>query len=138
VFVAFSPVSIKRIRVRPGVVPAGGAPGPAAGSVRVTLTNGNAMTAQSVTLAAGRFSLQTGHDEAQLEPGQVASVQFAAPNGKPPAPEAAVRVLTGDGRFTLRSCTLSTDRLMGQSEILGAVSIPRDRVRSIHFLRPSP
>jgi hypothetical protein len=140
VFVAFSPISIKRLRVRPGVVPAGGAPPePAAGSVQVTLTNGNAMTAQSVTLADGRFSLRTGHDEPQPEPGQVASIQFAAPNGNPSTPEAAaVRVVTSDGRFTLRSCTLSPDRLMGQSEILGALSIPRDRVRSIHFLRASP
>ena len=57
---------------------------------------------------------------------------------KPLAPEAAVRVVTSEGRFTLRSCTLSADRLTGQSDILGAVSIPRDRVRSILFLRPSP
>jgi len=138
VFAGFAPVSIKRLRVLPGVVTAGGAPAPAAGSVRVTLTNGNAITAQSVTLADGRFSLQTGHDEVQPDLGQVASIQFPAPGGKPLAPEAAVRVVTSEGRFTLRSCTLSADRLTGQSEFLGAVSIPRDRVRSILFLRPSP
>ena len=138
VFVAFSPVSIKRLRVLPGVVLAGIEPGPAAGSVRVTLTNGEAMTAQWVTLADGRLSLQTDHGEARLESGQVASIQFAGPNGKPLAPEEAVRVVTSEGRFTLRSCTLSADGLAGQSEILGAVSIPRDRVRSIRFLRASP
>jgi hypothetical protein len=138
VFVGFAPVSIQRLRVLPGVVRPDGAPEPAAGSVRVALTNGNVITAQSVTLADGRFSLQTGHDEAQPDPGQVASIRFPAPNDKPPAPEAAVRVVTSEGRFTLRSCTLSADRLTGQSEILGAVSIPRDRVRSIHFLRASP
>jgi hypothetical protein len=139
VFVAFSPVSIERFRVQPGVVPAGSAqPEPAAGSVRVALTNGKAITAQSVTFADGRFSLQTGRDEPQPEPGRVASIRFPAPNGKPSTPEAAVRVVTSDGRFTLRACTLSPDRLMGQSEILGALSIPRDRVRCIHFLHASP
>jgi len=138
VFVAFSPVSIKRLRVLPGVVPAGGGPKPVAGSARVTLTNGSAVTAQSVTLADGQFSLQTANGETQPESGQVASIQFAGPRGSPLAPETAVRVVTSEGRFTLRSCTLSADRLAGQSEILGALSIPRDRVRSIHFLRASP
>ncbi len=138
VFVAFAPVSIKRLCVLPGVVPPDAAPEPAAGSVRVTLTNGSAITAQSVALADGLFSLQTGHDQMQPDPAQVACIRFPAPSGKPPAPEAAVRVVTSEGRFTLRSCTLSADRLMGQSDILGALSIPRDRVRSILFLRPSP
>ena len=139
VFVAYSPVAIKRLRVLPGVALPGGEPEPAAGSVRVALTNGDTMTAQSVTLADGRFSIQTGYGETQPEPGQVASIRFAGQAGKPAAPEAtAACVVTSEGRFTLNSCTLSADRLTGQSEILGAVSIPRDRVRSIQFLRASP
>jgi hypothetical protein len=149
VFVGFSPVAIKRLRVLPGIVLPGGEPEPSAGSVRVALTNGDTMTAQSVTLADGRFSIKTGYGEAQPELGQVASLQFAGPGGKPLAPSVpspgtergeatAVCVVTSEGRFTLRSCTLSAERLAGQSEILGAVFIPRDRVRSIHFLRASP
>jgi hypothetical protein len=139
VFVAFSPVAVERLRVRPGVAPAASAPPePAAGSVRVVLTDGKQITAQSVALADGRFSLQIGGDEPQLESGQVASIRFPAPNGKPSEGAEAVRVVTSDGRFTLSACTLSQERLMGQSEILGALSIPRERVRSIQFLRASP
>jgi len=137
VFVAYSPMAIRRLRVLPGVVLPGGEPEPAAGSVRVALTNGDVITAQSVSLADGRFSLQTDHGEARLESAQIASIRFAAPAAKPAAPEAAVRVAGSDGRFTLRSCTLSAGGFAGQSDILGAVSILRDRVRSIQFLRGS-
>jgi hypothetical protein len=138
VFVAFSPVSIKRLRVLPGVVPPAGVPQPAEGPVRISLTNGDTMTAQSVTLSDGRFSIKAGYGETQTEPGQVASLQFGGRVGKPVASEAAARVVTSEGRFTLRSCTLSAERLAGQSEVFGAMSIPRDRVRSIQFLRETP
>jgi hypothetical protein len=138
VFVAFSPVAIKRLRVLPGVVPPGGEPKAESGSVSITLTNGDTMTAQSVTFADGRFTIKTGYGETRTEPGQVASLQFAGQGDKPVADEAAVRVVTSEGRLTLRSCTLTADRLAGQSEIYGAVAIPRDRVRSIQFLRAAP
>ncbi len=138
VFVGYSPMAIRRLRVMPGIVPPGGEPKPAAGAIRVALTNGDVITAQSVTLSDGRFSLQTDHGEARLEPDQIASIRFAAPAAKPPERNAAVRVAGSDGRFTLRSCTLSAGGCAGQSEILGAISILRDRVRSIQFLRGTP
>jgi hypothetical protein len=139
VFIGFSPVAIRRLRVWPGIVAPGSESEPAAGSVRVALMDGSVLTAQGLTLADGRFSLQTGQGEVQPEPGGVAAIEFGGLNGRPSAAEAAaVRVGTSEGRFTLRSCVLSADRLIGQSEILGALSIPRDRVRSIQFLRGSP
>jgi hypothetical protein len=139
VFSEFSPLAIKRLRVLPAIVLPEAEPKASPGSVQVALTNGETIIAQSATLAGGRFSITTAYGETQPRTDEVASLRFAAQGGKPLALEAtAVRVVTSEGRFTLRSCTLSAERLAGQSEILGAISIPRDRVRSIHFLRPSP
>jgi hypothetical protein len=138
VFVGFSPVAIRRLRVWPGIVPPGSEPEPAAGSVQVALTDGSVLTGQGLRLADGRFSLRTGQGEAQHELSRVASIRFGGPSGQPLASEAAIRVVTTEGRFTLRSCTLSADRLAGQSELLGALSIPRDCVRSILFRGRSP
>jgi hypothetical protein len=138
VFVALSPVAIRRLRVWPGIVPPGSEPEPAAGSVQVALADGSVLTGEGVRLADGRFSLRTGQGEAQYELSRVASIRFGAPSGQPLASGPAIRVVTTEGRFTLRSCTLSADRLAGQSELLGALSIPRDCVRSILFQRRSP
>jgi hypothetical protein len=91
-----------------------------------------------VTFAEGKFTIITEFGDIEPELKRVESVRFPPRSATPPAKEAEAAVQTTEGRFTLRSCVLADDRLTGQSDLFGSVSLKRDAIRSIRFRRSAP
>jgi hypothetical protein len=139
-FIAHGPMAVKHLRVVPGLIAPGKAPTPATDSVQVALLNGDTISAKGVTFAEGKFTVITEFGNIEPELKRVESVRFphrvAAPAAA--AKEAEAIVQTTEGTFTLRSCALAEDRLTGQSDLFGPVSLKRDVIRSIRFRRSAP
>jgi hypothetical protein len=137
-FIAHGPLAVKHLRVLPGLVAPNQAPPPPTDSVQVALHNGDTISAKAVTFAEGKFTIVTDFGNIEPESKRVESVRFPRRAAAPPANEAEAVVLTTEGSFTLRSCVLSEDRLTGESDLFGSVSLKRDAIRSIRFRRSAP
>ena len=88
--------------------------------------------------AEGKFTLATDFGDIEPELNRVESVRLPHRAATSPAQEAEAVVQTTEGVFTLRSCALADDRLTGQSDLFGSVSLQRDALRSIQFRRSAP
>ena len=122
----------------PGLVPPRKALPAALDSVQVMLLNGDTISAKAVTFAEGKFTIVTDFGNIEPELKRVQLVRFPRRAAAPPAQQAEATVQTTEGDFTLRSCVLADDRLTGQSDLFGPVSLQRDALRSIRFRRGAP
>jgi hypothetical protein len=138
-FVTNVPLAVRHLRAEPGFVPPRKMPAPEPDSAQVMLLNGDTISAKAVTFAEGKFTVVTDFGNIEPELKRVQVVRFphraAAPS---PSPEAEATVRTTEGCFTLHSCVLADDKFTGQSDSFGAVSLPRDAIRSIRFRRSAP
>lgn len=138
-FVTNTPLAVRHLRVEPGFVsPRRTAPA-AADSIQVMLLNGDTISAKAVTFAEGKFTIVTDFGSIEPELKRVQLVRFPRRAAAPAAQEAeATTVQTTEGNFTLHSCVLADNRLTGQSDLFGSVSLQRDLLRSIHYRRSVP
>ncbi len=137
-FVANTPLAVRHLRVEPGLVPPRKATPAAMDTVQVMLLNGDTISAKSVTFAEGKFTIVTDFGNIEPELKRVQLVRFPRRAAATPALPAEATVQTTEGNFTLRSCVLADDRLTGQSDLFGSVSLQRDALRSIRFRRGAP
>ncbi len=137
-FVANTPLAVWHLRAEPGLVPPRKALPASLDSVQVMLLNGDTISAKAVTFAEGKFTIVTDFGNIEPELKRVQLVRFPRRAAAPPAQPAEATVQTTEGDFTLRSCVLAGDRLTGQSDLFGPVSLQRDALRSIRFRRGAP
>ena len=141
-FVTNTPLAVRHLRAEPGFIPPRKLLTPAPDSAQVMLLNGDSISAKAVTFADGKFTVTTDFGNIEPELKRVQLVRFprraAAPAAAPSAPPADATVQTTEGCFTLRSCVLANDKFTGQSDLLGAVTLQRDAIRSIRFRRAAP
>jgi hypothetical protein len=137
-FVANTPLAVRHLRVEPGFVSPRKTLPAEMDSVQVMLLNGDTISAKAVTFAEGKFTIVTDFGNIEPELKRVQLVRFPRRAAAPPVQPAEATVQTTQGNFTLHSCVLAGDRLTGQSDLFGAVSLQRDALRSIRFRRGAP
>lgn len=137
-FVTNTPVSVRHLRAESGLVPLRKALPGEGDSVQVMLLNGDTISAKAVTFAEGKFTVSTDFGNIEPELKRVQLVRFPRRAAVPPPKEMEATVRTTEGSFTLHSCVLADDRLTGQSDLFGSVSLQLDALRSINFRRSAP
>lgn len=100
----------------------------------VHFLNKDHLTAKSLLLANGEFSVVTPYGELKSPAAKVASITFSTrEQEKPRRQRGDVLVQTSNSRLTLAPESLDDTSLVATSDYLGKVTVPRDRVKSIRF-----
>jgi len=132
-------LAIKRIRIRPGVHPPGGDPeekddDPDAVDTRVILQNGDAITPEAIAFADGVFVLTVLGTEMKCPAERIKRLDLVSEKqARPRRRKGEARVRAGGAFLTLRIRELTAETLIGDSEYLGEVRIPRKALRGMQF-----
>jgi len=131
------PCQIKSMRVMHGIVPPSGRPaagGGGGGTHTVEMAGKNRVTAKSVTMAEGAFTIETPHGRITPPIKDIRSIVFGKAGLEQPRRRSGdVRVETAGSRMVLQFQKLTRDYLVGYSEYMGAIKIQRDAVKRIQF-----
>jgi hypothetical protein len=134
-----SSARVKSIRVRPGMHPPGDDPDddgdlPEAKATRVVLTNGDTVTPSKVAFADDVFLLTVQGVVIKCPPARIKRLDLPHENRARPRRRAGdARLRAGRACLTLRVRELTADTLLGDSDYLGEVRIPRKVLRGMQF-----
>jgi len=130
---------VKFIRIRPGMHAPGSDSGedgdaPDGKSTRVVLVNGDTLTPSKLAFAGGVFLLTVQGVELKCPPERIKRLDLAGEDrARPRRRNGDARLRAGRASLTLRVRELTADTLIGDSDYLGEVRIPRKALRGVQF-----
>jgi len=134
-FTSHSPCKVEYVNVYPGIVPPAqhGTKGEEE-TERIQFSNKDRVSAKSVTMAEGVFSVQTSYGELKCPVAKVDNILFRKKGQEVPRRRKGdVRVETADSRMTIRFIELTGEHLLGEADHFGEVKIRRECIKGIRF-----
>jgi len=133
--VANGPCRVSDLRVLRGVVPPSETEKAGEQEADVLdLNNRDRMSASSVTLTDGMFTVKTAFGELQIETANVSRIIFRTKEREEPRRQKGdVRVSAAGSMLTLQLHELTAEHLIGKSECYGDVKIERGKLAGIAF-----
>jgi len=97
--------------------------------------NGDRITAKSLKAANNRLIAETEIGPVTIDMAKVARIIFRSKGRVTPEPgKANVTLQTSGSRLTLQLASLTSDRILGRSAVLGKVDIPRNVLKELVFI----